>query len=80
MAVKETMVTNERGQIVQTGQSEAMGVYGSRMLRVILRSAQVTDRVHYTSHISGKLSPSSDKQPSNMIPRPAPPSLNISAE
>ena len=25
MAVKETMVTNERGQIVRTDQSEAMG-------------------------------------------------------
>ena len=72
MAVKETMVTNERGQIVRTDQSEAMGVYGTRMLRVILRSAQVTDRVHYTSHISGTLSPSSDKHPSNMILQPAP--------
>ena len=78
MAVKETMVTNERAQMVQTDQSEAMGVYGSRMLRVILRYARVTDRVQYTSHISGTLP--SDKHPSNMIPRPAPPSLNISAE
>lgn len=82
MAVN-AMVTNEKEQWVKTDQSEAdqvMVVLWSQDVRgnIEMRSSY---RVHYTSHITGTLSPSSDKHAANMIPKPsAPSSLNISAE
>lgn len=82
MAVN-AMVTNEKEQWVNTDQSEAdqvMVVLWSQDVRgnIEMRSSY---RVHYTSHITGTLSPSSDKHAANMILKPsAPSSLNISAE
>ena len=55
MAVNEAMVTNEKEQLVKTGQSEddqVMVVLWSQDVRgnIEMRSSY---RVHYTSHITG---------------------------